>query len=162
MSASSRMMLALLPPSSRVTRLTLGAANSLTLAPALVEPVKLTMSISGWLLRTSPISLPCPETRLNTPAGSPASWMMSASAKAFRGASLEGLTTMVQPAAMAGATLPMIWCRGKFQGVIIATTPIGSLTTRELRISCSHSKPSRIFAYERVTTLGVPTIAILQ
>ena len=58
MSASSRMMLALLPPSSRVTLLTPGEASSLTLTPALVEPVKLTMSTSGWLLRTSPISLP--------------------------------------------------------------------------------------------------------
>ena len=103
------MMLALLPPSSRVILLTLGEASSLTLTPALVEPVKLTMSTSGWLLRTSPISLPCPETRLNTPAGNPMSWMMSASAKAFSGASLDGLTTMVQPAAMAGATLPIIW-----------------------------------------------------
>ena len=156
------MMLALLPPSSRVTRLTLGAASSLTRTPAPVEPVKLTMSTLGWLDKTSPISRPWPETRLNTPAGRPMSCMISVRAKAFSGASLDGLTTIVQPAAIAGATLPTIWCSGKFHGVIIATTPTGSLTTSEFRTSSSHSKPSRIFAYERETTAGVPTIAIRQ
>ena len=87
---------------------------------------------------------------------------MSASTKALSGASLEGLRTIVQPAAMAGATFPIIWCRGKFHGVIMAQTPIGSLTTNELRISSSNSKSASSLAYERSTTLGVPTIAMRE
>ena len=35
---------------------------------------------------------------------------------------------MVQPAAMAGATFRAVCVSGKFQGVIIPTTPTGSLT----------------------------------
>ena len=38
--------------------------------------------------------------------------------------------------------------------------PIGSLMIREFRTSSSHSNFSNIFAYERATTRGVPTIAI--
>ena len=45
------------------------------------------------------------------------------------GAISEGLSTTVQPAAMAGATLQTIWLSGQFHGVISAQTPIGSLTT---------------------------------
>ena len=146
MSASSSITFALFPPNSRVTRLTVGAAACETLTPAPVEPVKLTMSTSGCEDRVSPISLPCPETRLKTPAGRPISSMISARINAFSGASFDGLRTIVQPAASAGATLPMIWWRGKFQGVIIPTTPIGSLTIKELRTSSSQSKESNIFA----------------
>ncbi|MNL63171.1 hypothetical protein D3C87_1872730 [compost metagenome] len=42
--------------------------------------------------------------------------------------------TVVQPAAMAGATLRVIMAAGKFHGVIIAATPTGSLSTR-MRLS---------------------------
>ena len=37
----------------------------------------------------------------------------------------------MQPAARAGAILAMIWCSGKFHGVIAATTPTGSFWTME-------------------------------
>ncbi len=111
-SASSRMTLGLLPPSSRATRFTEVAASSLTRRPARVEPVKLTMSTSGWPARASPATAPVPVTRLNTPGGSPAPSMTSASRKALRGATSEGLTTTVQPAARAGATLAATWCSG--------------------------------------------------
>ncbi len=46
-SASSRTMLADLPPSSSSTRLTVSAADLDTSLPARPEPVKLTMSTSG-------------------------------------------------------------------------------------------------------------------
>ena len=45
------------------------------------------------------------------------------------GATSEGFSTIVQPAAIAGATLQTIWLSGQFHGVISAQTPIGSLTT---------------------------------
>ena len=101
-----------LPPSSSVTRFTVAAASSDTRFPARVEPVKLTMSTSGWAAIASPTTGPTPDTRLNTPAGRPASSITSASTKAFRGATSDGLSTTVQPAASAGATLATIWLRG--------------------------------------------------
>jgi hypothetical protein len=41
-----------------------------------------------------------------------------------------GFKTMVQPAAIAGATLQTIWFNGQFHGVIMPTTPMPSLTIR--------------------------------
>jgi hypothetical protein len=67
-------------------------------------------------------------TMLNTPAGTPAACMISAKMWPENGATSEGFSTMVQPVAMAGATLQTIWFRGQFQGVMNPQTPIGSLT----------------------------------
>src|SRR5258706_6803979 len=66
---------------------------------------------------------------LKTPGGTPARCASSASASAERGVCSAGLTTTVHPAASAGATLRVIIALGKFQGVIAAQTPIGSLST---------------------------------
>ena len=96
--------------------------------PARVEPVKVIMSMPGCTDMASPTEGPSPLTRLNTPAGTPASCRISATRMAFSGAISEGLSTMVQPAARAGATLHMIWLMGQFQGVIMPTTPTGSCT----------------------------------
>ena len=49
---------------------------------------------------------------------------------ALSGAISLGLSTMVQPAASAGATLQAIWLIGQFQGVIKAQTPTGSRDRR--------------------------------
>ena len=99
------MTLGLLPPSSRATRLTVWLASSLTRLPARVEPVKLTMSTSGWAAIASPTTGPTPVTRLKTPAGRPTSSMISARMKALSGATSDGLSTTVQPAARAGRDL---------------------------------------------------------
>ena len=40
--------------------------------PTLVEPVKETLRISGWVVKASPIVPPGPEITWSTPAGSPA------------------------------------------------------------------------------------------
>ena len=56
------------------------------------------------------------------------------------GATSEGLSTIVQPAASAGNTLQAIWFSGQFQGVIIAHTPIGSRTTMVAPRGCSKAK----------------------
>lgn len=45
------------------------------------------------------------------------------------GATSDGLSTMVQPAARAGNTLQAIWLIGQFHGVMRPHTPTGSLTT---------------------------------
>ena len=47
---------------------------------------------------------------------------------AENGAISLGLSTIVQPAASAGATLHAIWFAGQFHGVISAQTPTGSRT----------------------------------
>ena len=110
--ASSRMTLGDLPPSSRATAFTDCEASSLTRLPARVEPVNDTMSMSGWPAIASPTTGPVPDTRLKTPAGSPTSSMISARMKALSGVTSLGFSTIVQPAARAGATLLAIWCSG--------------------------------------------------
>ena len=107
-SASSRMILADLPPNSCATRLTVGAAFRATSMPARVEPVNETMSILGCDEIAAPTVGPSPLTRLNTPAGTPASSIISANKIALNGATSDGLSTIVQPAARAGATLHAI------------------------------------------------------
>ena len=71
-----------------------------------------TMSTSAWAAMASPTTGPTPVTRLNTPAGRPASSMTSARMKALIGATSLGFSTTVLPAANAGATLSAIWCSG--------------------------------------------------
>ncbi len=100
-SASARMTLALLPPSSSATLATRCMHSSPTRLPARVEPVNDTMSTSGWEAIASPTTGPVPDTRLNTPAGRPTSATMSPKTNAFSGATSEGLTTTVHPAARA-------------------------------------------------------------
>ena len=155
------MTLADLPPNSNVTRLTEAAANSATRLPARVEPVKLTMSTSGWVAKTSPTTGPKPLTRLKTPAGKPAAWMISVKIMALTGAISLGFNTTVQPAAKAGATLRVIWLRGKFQGVMQPTTPIGSRTTKELPTFSSQRKARATLAALPQLNIGPPTWIIL-
>ncbi len=129
-SASSRMMLADLPPSSWATRLTVSAAFLATWTPARVEPVNDTMSMPGCDEMAAPTVGPSPFTRLKTPAGTPASCSTSATRIAESGAISLGFSTMVQPAASAGATLHMIWFTGQFHGVMKPQTPTGSRMMR--------------------------------
>src|SRR3546814_2339914 len=70
-SASANTMFGDLPPSSRVTRLTVSAAALVTAVPARVEPVNDIMSMPGWRDIASPTVGPSPLTRLNTPLGKP-------------------------------------------------------------------------------------------
>ena len=50
-SASAKTMLALLPPSSRVTRFTWSAQPAMICLPTSVEPVKQTLRTSGWVTK---------------------------------------------------------------------------------------------------------------
>ena len=61
---------------------------------------------------------PGPKIMLNTPAGAPASQMISASAAAIAGVWLAGFSTTVLPKASAGAAFQAGMAMGKFQGVI--------------------------------------------
>ena len=144
--SSSRMMLADLPPSSCATRLTVGAAFLATSMPARVDPVNETMSTSGCEDNATPTVGPSPLTRLNTPGGTPASSRISANTSPLSGAISDGLSTTVQPAARAGATLAPIWFSGQFQGVISAQTPTGSRTTV---VELTFSSNSKFFSASR-------------
>ena len=64
-------------------------------------------------------------TTFRTPGGSPASIRMAARAREDKGVSVAGLSTMVQPAAMAGPILRVPMAIGKFHGVISSTGPTG-------------------------------------
>ena len=151
------MMFADFPPISSDTRFTDCAPSSITRLPARVEPVNETLSTSGCVAIASPTTGPSPVTRLNTPFGSPASWMMSARMKALIGATSLGFNTTVQPAASAGATFSAIWNSGKFHGVIAPTTPTGSLTTSELPISSCHAYDVAWVALSTNAPVGNPT-----
>ena len=110
--ASSRTMNADLPPSSRQTLLMPSPATAPTRRPATSDPVKLTMSTPGWATMASPTSAPWPNTMLSTPAGSPISCAADRQHRRTQGAISAGFSTTVQPAASAGATLQITWCRG--------------------------------------------------
>src|SRR4029079_10466305 len=78
-----------------------------------------------------PTEAPRPWTTFSTPAGSAVRPSSSQNRTALRGVSSLGLITIALPVTSAGAALRAIRKKGKFQGRIPATTPIG---LRERRI----------------------------
>jgi len=118
-----------LPPSSNESFLTVVAHCAMSSLPTAVEPVKLSLRTSRLLVNSAPMGLESPVTTDTTPGGTPARSASTHMASAENGVSSEGLITMVQPAASAGATLRAIIAAGKFQGVIAAVTPIGCFNT---------------------------------
>ena len=127
MSASSRMMLADLPPSSSVTFFTVSDAILMISRPTSVLPVKAILSTSGWVQRVLPSSPPGPGITFITPLGMPAAFAASAMMRALRGVYEAGFNTTVFPVISAGASFQKAIVMGKFQGMIPTHTPIGSL-----------------------------------
>src|SRR5580700_2036438 len=72
-SASAKMMFALLPPSSKVSRLICRAHPAMIDWPTSVDPVKTILRTAGWSTSRCPTTLPFPGRTWNTPSGSPAS-----------------------------------------------------------------------------------------
>ena len=71
-------------------------------------------------------------TKFNTPSGRiPESWIISINLKADNGVCSAGFSTIVHPAAKAGAIFHAAINSGKFHGIIWPTTPTGSLTVYE-------------------------------
>ena len=93
-----------LPPNSKLTLLKSLAAFCEINAPALVEPVKEIMSMSGCLVNASPVVEPSPLTKLKTPGGKLVSSINSAKIIDDNGASSDGFKTIVHPEAIAGIT----------------------------------------------------------
>ncbi len=110
--ASANTTLGFLPPSSRATFLTVGAAARATLTPLVRPPVKETRSTSGCSARRAPTGSPAPVTRFATPAGRPASASSRTRCTVDSGVTSLGLTTNVLPAARAGAIFQLACSRG--------------------------------------------------
>ena len=91
-----------------------------------VAPVNATLSMPGWATSGAPAVGPKPVTTLNTPGGKPASSTRRASSSVDAGVCSAGFTTMVQPAARAGASFHVSSSSGEFHGVTAPTTPTGS------------------------------------
>ena len=105
-SASSSMIAADLPPSSRKTRLTVSLAAAMIRRPTAVDPVKVTTSTSGLVVSAAPTAGSDELSTLTTPAGMSV-WLAisSPSASVTSGVSGAPLSTTVHPAASAGASL---------------------------------------------------------
>ncbi len=131
-SASSNTTNGAFPPSSSETFLTWRAHCSIRSFPTSVEPVKPSLRTTRFEVISPPIagaSAASPVTTLKTPAGRPASSASFATASAESGVCSAGFSTIVQPAAIAGAALRVIIAAGKFHGVMPTVTPIGSFVT---------------------------------
>ena len=136
MSASSKTTKGALPPSSKDVRFMPAAHHVARVTPTAVEPVKLTLRTRGCLQSCSPAPAAPPRGTGRTersPSGTPARTPSSAKARADRGVSSAGFTTAEHPAAKQGPTLRVIIAAGKFQGVMRAQTPTGSLVASSCR-----------------------------
>ncbi len=135
-SASSRTMVADLPPSSRKTRLSVGAPFSMIRLPTAVDPVNEIRSTLGDSVSSSPTRWSDDVTTWSTPAGkSVCSATSRPSRVAFHGVSGAGLRITVLPVARACPSLLSVTSSGKFHGTMAPTTPTGSFQIwRMLRV----------------------------
>ena len=125
-SASAKTRKGALPPSSMETRSSWSADCLTSCLPIGVEPVKVSLRRRGSPISGSMTSLVrLVGTTLRTPFGTPTSSSRAARASIVSGVWEAGLTTIVQPAAMAGPILRVPMASGKFHGVIISVGPTG-------------------------------------
>ncbi len=125
-SASSKMMLGALLPNSRDSRFRLPAEAWTMPRPTSVDPVKAILFTPRCAAKVAPITEPRPVSTLTTPGGKPASSISSPRRTTASDASCAGLKTTVLPHASAGLIFCRVWMRGKFQGMMMVTTPNGS------------------------------------
>jgi hypothetical protein len=114
-----------LPPSSSESFLIVEAHCAISRRPTSVDPVNDNFRTRELAVSAPPMASGSPVSTFSTPAGRRAACARRASASAVSGVCSAGLTTTVQPAASAGATLRVIIASGKFHGVIAAQTPTG-------------------------------------
>jgi hypothetical protein len=105
----------------------LAVVPAATPRPVAAEPVKVTWRIPGCEARRAPRGSR-PVTIVSTPSGR-APERTDPSNRVARGVNGEGLSTIVLPAARAGANFADASCRGKFHGTIAATGPSGRQRT---------------------------------
>eukprot|EP01139_Manchomonas_bermudensis_P006044 Amastigsp_a176310_44.p4 type:complete len:119 gc:universal Amastigsp_a176310_44:867-511(-) len=110
-SQSSNATTGALPPSSRCVRLTSVAAARMACMPVPIDPVTQIMRTRALPVSSAPTEAPNPCTMFTTPAGKSCA-SLTARRRAVRGVSSLGLSTTVQPAARAGASLQLSSIRG--------------------------------------------------
>ena len=129
-SASSKTMVADLPPSSRKRRFIVAAPFSMIRLPTTVEPVKEIRSTFGDSVSSSPTKWSEAVTTFTTPAGmSVFSAINLPSRVALNGVFGAGFNTTVLPVPSAWPSFWMVTSNGKFHGTIAPTTPAGSRHT---------------------------------
>jgi hypothetical protein len=123
--ASAKTMFGLFPPSSSVTGARRAPALAAMRFPVDSLPVNATFATPGCSTSAAPAS-PAPVTTFRTPGGKPASSARRSVSTMLAAACSDGLTTIVFPAASAGAIEYIVSSTGEFQGTMIPTTPSGS------------------------------------
>ena len=113
----------------------------------------MSLRTSGEVASSPPTSSAGPQTTFSTPGGIPARTASSPSASADSGVAGAGLTTIVQPAASAGAALRAIIAIGKFHGVI-AAHDADRLAQREQPATVGRGRDD--LAVRALGLLGVP------
>src|SRR6266849_1811021 len=103
-SASAKNTFGDFPPSSSVTRLSVSAALLTMILPTAALPVNAILSTPGCATSAAPQVSPYPLMILTTPGGKPTSSNQLANSSAVSGVCSAGLSTQVQPAAIAGAS----------------------------------------------------------
>jgi hypothetical protein len=138
------------PPSSRNIRFMVSAPCRISSLPTAVEPVNEIMSTRGSVPSIPATSLDGVGTTFTTPGGmSVCSAISRPSRVAFHGVFGSGLSTTVLPVASAGPSLLRMTSIGKFDGVIAATTPTGSLTTVRTFRSPNSPPPSSVRCHSK-------------
>ena len=125
-----------MPPSSSVSALPVPAVTCRILRPTAVEPVKAILSMPECATSAAPVA-PSPVTMFSTPFGNPASRLSSANNSAVSGVYSAGFSTMVLPAASAGATFHASISSGKFHGITAPQTPSGAMSGSSEGRSCA-------------------------
>ena len=120
----------------------LAAAAAMMREPVSTLPVKLTMPMRGEEESALPATAPRPWTMLMTPGGRSVCAISSQNLTALCGVSSLGLMTMVLPVTSAGAALRAIRKKGKFQGRMPPTTPMGWRKSRMVSPARSLSRIS--------------------
>ena len=110
-SASSKMIIGALPPSSRWTRFNVSAAFRAIALPVATSPVSETRRTSGWATRRSPTGTPSPVTAFSTPAGM-TSWASCMKRRSESGVCSDGLRIWTLPAAIAGPSFQTAIIKG--------------------------------------------------
>ena len=128
-SASSKTMLADLPPSSKWTGVRFAAAAAITCLAVLPPPVNPMRSISGEPASAAPVTAPLPFTTLIVPGGRPASSINATNFKMESGVNSEGFSTQVLPNARLEAICMLARASGAFHGANNAATPAGCRVT---------------------------------
>src|SRR5699024_1777156 len=151
-SASFKTIAGALPPNSKLTFVIFLLADSITLLPEFSDPVIETIPTFGLEASSSPIFLPRPVTKLNTPLGKFTSSTNFVKNIALFGDSPLGLITAVFPVIKAGAIFLAIKKNGKFHGRIPVVTPIALLKSKIVSFGRSLGiiSPSYLLAHSAI------------